>query len=898
MDTSYISLEAQSSPRSFAALLDRDDARADFLQHLKTLIATAEDRIRQEHQAGMRGRNVVRHLTALADDVIRTIFQYVLRQNDTELAPCVLLALGGYGRGELNPHSDIDLMFLYHKTPPDALIRDTLYLLWDVGYTLGHSVRNRRDAVNMAYADLSAQTAMLEARFVEGDQGLFQWVQQEIGRRRFTQRRRQIFMRQKLAECQQRHAAFAHTVNLMEPNIKESPGGLRDYHTALWLGTAGYNASTLERLVEAGLIRAMDREQIEAALDFLFQVRNALHYASGRKNDLLSVDVQESIAAALHFTADAQKLAVEHFLTTYYVHANTIFDLCVTVREAVTHANQPRLWRLARRPRPLADGFAIIDGYLSHYAEPLEELFACRPPLLFQAFVLAQKHEVALAPHLSRALRHSAAVLATDSLRRAPEMKALFFTILAHANAAPTLRALHRHGLLGAYLPEFDRLTCLVQYDLYHRYTVEEHTFHAIESLEGLTQTQEPMLRQLAELYRHTPDKALLTLAILLHDLGKDIGPGCASHVYRSGELAGPIGERLGLSEDQRHVLQILVVHHLVMNHLAQRRDITDTKVIADFAAIVATVPILEQLYLLTFADTSGVGPGVWTAWKGALLAELYHRTRAYLMRQTDDIAPSDEALRGQLRPALLQAVDATVDADCLDAWLDAMPARYLRTTPPEQIARHIRLTQAQVATPVVLYTEQDQSSGLTHVTICLEGRRGIFSIIAGTLSRHNLNILGAQIYTSKTGLAIDTLQVEALDPRPIAVPALWQQIEAELRAALRGERAVEDVRTTHRYPGKRREFQTFMQPPQVTLDNASSDTHTIIEVQAQDSLGLLYVLTRSLYEQGLNIALAKISTEANRAIDVFYVTDTEGRKLLDDRISQGIKENVLAALQ
>jgi [protein-PII] uridylyltransferase len=226
------------------------------------------------------------------------------------------------------------------------------------------------------------------------------------------------------------------------------------------------------------------------------------------------------------------------------------------------------------------------------------------------------------------------------------------------------------------------------------------------------------------------------------------------------------------------------------------------------------------------------------------------------------------------------------------------MPARYLRTTPSEQIARHIRLTQAQVATPVVLYTEQDQSSGLTHVTICLEGRRGIFSIIAGTLSRHNLNILGAQIYTSKTGLAIDTLQVEALDPRPIAVPALWQQIEAELRAALRGERAVEDVRTTHRYPGKRREFQTFMQPPQVTLDNASSDTHTIIEVQAQDSLGLLYVLTRSLYEQGLNIALAKISTEANRAIDVFYVTDTEGRKLLDDRISQGIKENVLAALQ
>ena len=899
MDTSHRSVEDHTSPRSFAALLDRDYDRSDFLRHLKMLIASAENRIRQEHDAGTRGRNVVRHLTALADDVIRTIFQYVLRQSDVAQPPCVILALGGYGRGELNPYSDIDLMFLYHRTPPDTLIRDTLYFLWDVGYTLGHSVRNRRDAVKMAYADLSAQTAMLEARFIEGEHELFQWVQQEICRRRFTQRRRQMFMRQKLAECQQRHAAFAHTVNLMEPNIKESPGGLRDYHTALWLGMACYDANSLERLVEEGLIRSVDREQAELALDFLFRVRNALHYASSRKNDLLSVDVQESLAASLNFGANEQKLAVETFLTTYYIHANTIFDLCITLREAVTHAHQPRLMQLLRRPRALTNNFAIIDGYLSHYeSDHLDERLPHDPTLMLQAFVLAQKYQVALAPHLSRLLRNHAALLATDHMRRSPEIKALFFTILEHPDAAPTLRALHRHGLLGAYLPEFDRLTCLVQFDLYHRYTVEEHTFHAIAGLESLSQTQEPRLRHLAELYQHTPDKGLLTFALLLHDLGKDIGPGCASHVYRSGELAEPICERLGLTQAQRHVLQILVVNHLVMNHLAQRRDITDTKVISDFARIVETVPILDQLYLLTFADTSGVGPGVWTAWKATLLAELYERTRLYLLRQTDDIAASDEVLRGQLRPVLSQMVDADVDADDIDTWLTSMPARYLHTTPPEKIVKHMRLTQRQASDLVVLDTEQDPTSGLTHVTICLEGRRGIFAIIAGTLSRHRLNILGAQIYTTQTGLAIDTLQVEALDHMPLAHSDMWAQIEDELRTALTGEWSFQSRHTTTRYFGKRREFQTFVQPPLVSLDNTSSDTHTVIEIRAQDSPGLLYSLTRALYDQGLNIALAKISTEANRAIDVFYVTDTDGHKLLDDSMTQDIKGQLLAALR
>jgi [protein-PII] uridylyltransferase len=888
--------DTHGSPRSFAALLDRGYARPDFLRGLKTLIVAAQGRIHQEHNDGARGRNVVRHLTALVDDVVRTVFQYVLRHYASEDTPCALLALGGYGRGELNPYSDIDLMFLCQKTPPDSVVRETLYFLWDVGYTLGHSVRTRRDAVQMAESDLTAQTAMMEARFVDGDRQLFQWFQEEVCHRRFTPRRRRAFIRQKIGECRQRHAAFASTVNLMEPNVKESPGGLRDYHTALWIGMACYETNSLPALVEQGLLTPADHGAIETALDFLFRVRNALHYYHGRKHDLLSVDVQEKLASALGFEPSENKQAVEHFLKRYYVHANMVFDLCLGILEAVTHMQQPRFWQRRRR-RNVGDGFVIVDGYLSYGITSTEAEFVTRPLLLIQAFATSQAYQVPLAPDLSRLIKAKAALLATEQARCAPEAKALFFHILSQPHAGPVLRAMHRHGLLGAYIPEFALLTCLVQYDLYHRYTVDEHTLHSIEALESLMETQEPALRPLALLYHQTSDKALLKFALLLHDLGKDIGPRHASHVHRSGELAETVCKRLDLSAEQRHVLRILVVNHLIMNHLAQRRDITDLKVIAEFANIVETVPYLEQLYLLTFADTSAVGPGVWTVWKGTLLADLYRHTLDYLVHRRDAI-PSDEELRQRLRPAILKALDPHCAAAYIDRFLDVMPVKYLVATPPEQIAEHIVLTQPRLGAAVVLHTTQNFSVGFTNVTVCVAGRRGVFAMIAGALSRNGLNILGAQIYTSKDGLAVDTLQVETTNSTPVTDERVWTQIEADLRAAIAGERHFNDVLTQRRYVAHERKLQAFVQPPHVVVDNTVSDSHTVIEAQTQDRFGLLYKLTRLLYEQGLDIALAKISTEANRAIDVFYVTDAWGDKIVDNAAVNRIQQTLLDALR
>ena len=364
----------------------------------------------------------------------------------------------------------------------------------------------------MADIDTTAQTAMLEVRLIDGDQALFEWFQEEIGHRRFTPRRRHAFVRQKIAECRQRHTTFANTVNLMEPNVKESPGGLRDYHTALWIGTAFYQANTVAALVEQGLLTPYDQEAVETALDFLFRVRNALHYRHGRKNDLLSVDVQEPLAAALGFQPSEHKLAVEHFLKTYYTHANVLFNVCVTVIEAVTHTCQPRLWRFLRRPKRVGEGFVIIDGYMHHEAPTLETHLRAHPVLLMQAFAKAQEHRVPLAPTLSRTLKAQASLLTDASIRRAPEAAAVFFRILSQPHAASLLRAMHRHGLLGAYIPEFDALTCLVQHDLYHRYTVDEHTLRSIEILESLAATHEPFLQPLARLYHHTTDKALLKI--------------------------------------------------------------------------------------------------------------------------------------------------------------------------------------------------------------------------------------------------------------------------------------------------------------------------------------------------------------------------------------------------
>ena len=889
--------DALGSPRSFATLLDRGYTRLDFLRGLKALTASAQERIRQEHDAGARGRNVVRHLTALVDDVVRTVFQYVVAHHSAETTPCALLALGGYGRGELNPYSDIDLMFLCQKTPPDGVVRETLYLLWDVGYTLGHSVRTQRDVIHMADVDITAQTAMMEARFIDGARDLFHWFQEEVGHRRFTLRKRRAFVRQKIAECHQRHAAFTNTVNLMEPNIKEGPGGLRDYHTAVWISMACYGTRSVADLVMQGVLTPTDQAAVVEALDFLFRVRNALHYHHGRKNDLLSVDVQEKLAVALGFYPSEHKQAVEHFLKKYYLHANVVFDLCLSVLEAVTHIYQRRFWRFWRRCRNVGDGFVIVDGYLAHEGPCFTTQFTAQPILLLQAFVKLQTHQVPLAPELSRAIKANATLLATDAVRRDPDVKAVFFHILAQPQAAVILRAMHRHGLLSAYIPEFAPLHCLVQYDLYHRYTVDEHSLRSIEALERLSETQEPALRPLALLYHQTSDKALLKFALLLHDLGKDIGPRQASHVHRSGELAKPLCARLGLAAEQRHVLQILVVNHLVMNHLAQRRDITDPKVIAEFARIVETVPYLEQLYLLTYADTSAVGPEVWTVWKGALLADLYRRTLDYLVHKQNTL-PSEAELRQRLRPAILEALHADTDMVNVDRFLQAMPAKYLVATPPEEIAKHIRLTQPTLPSPLVLDTAHNLSVGFTNVTVCVEGRRGVFAMIAGALSQNKLNILGAQIYTSKEGLAVDTLQVETTESTPVTDERVWTHVATDLQAALAGERLFDEVLSQRRYSVYDRKFQAFAQPPQVMIHNAISDSHTVIEVQTQDRLGLLYKLTRLLFEQGLDIALAKISTEANRAIDVFYVTDAQGEKIADERVIDRIQQALLEALQ
>jgi [protein-PII] uridylyltransferase len=898
MTTSSATPDTQDFPHSFAPLLDRHYARPDFLQGLKTLMTAAQERIRNEHHAGARGRNVVRHLTALVDDVVRTVFQYVQAQHPTVTEPCALVALGGYGRGELNPFSDIDLMFLCQKTPPDQIVRETLYLLWDVGYTLGHSVRTRRDVVQMAYTDLTAQTAMLEARFIDGDQALFEWCQEECGHRRFTPRRRLAFVRQKIAECRKRHAVFANTVNLMEPNVKESPGGLRDYHTALWIGTAFYQANTVAALVEHDLLTPGDQEAIETALDFLFRVRNALHYRHGRKHDLLSVDVQEALATALGFQPSGHKLAVEFFLKTYYLHANVLCNLCVTVTEAVTHTYQPRLWRLLRRPKRVGEGFSIIEGYLHHEAPALDTHLRAHPVLLMQAFAKAQEHRVPLAPTLSRTLKAQASLLTDTAIRRSPEAAAALFRILSQPHAAPVLREMHRHGLLGAYIPEFDALTCLVQHDLYHRYTVDEHTLRSIEVLESLAETREPGLQPLAHLYRQTADKALLKFALLLHDLGKDVGPGQASHVYRSRDLAEVVCERLELPTEQRQMVQLLAVHHLAMNRIAQRRDITDEKVIAEFASMVETVSGLEQLYLLTFADTSAVGPDVWNMWKGTLLAELYRRTLDYLLRQSPLLPASAAELRQRLCPAILEALGPPYSAQDIDDFLDTMPTRYLGATPPDQVARHVMLTQPTLRAPVVLHYEQNFSGGFTNVTICVAGRRGVFSMIAGALSRNKLNILGAQIYTSSHGVAVDTLQVDTLERTPVTDQQVWQHVEADLHMALGGALHFETIVTQRRHLAQDRKLQAFARPPQVLIENTSSDSHTIIEVQAQDHLGLLYKLTRVLYESGLDVALAKISTEANRAIDVFYVTDAAGRKLSDANEIGTIRQTLLEALR
>ena len=862
------------------------------LEFFRQALAEGYDSLKVRHAEGASGQESVRTHARLMDDVIFSLTRLVAADaaaDGLEATPLVVMALGGYGRGELHPLSDVDLMVVYDgEMSPyvQRMMQELLYSLWDLGLHVGHSLRSLDDCVAMARTDFPSSTSMQEARFLAGERRLFARFQrvlrENVFRRDFAQ-----FLETTLVERDARYRKHGASPYIGEPNVKESAGGLRDMHTAMWLGAAKFGARTLRELTDKGLITPREQAAADAALTFLWRVRNELHFFSGHKNDVLTRDLQPRIAKNLGYENDETTLGVERFMRDYYLHARVIHRvskrLIARCQETLSRRGSAER---RQRQQALADGLVFFDGRL-HLADRDPSQLRTDPARLMKVFWHLHRLGCELSLDLERAIEDSLH-LVDEAFRRSDGVRELFLDVCrTWGRAAQTFSEMHELGLLGRYLPEFGALTCLVQYDVYHKFSADQHSLLAVEHLEALAPGQSAESEGAAHVLSEVEKPELLMLGMLLHDIGKAKGHG---HVAKGIPLVRELTARLGLQAADGAAVEFLVAHHLTMSHVAQRRDIDDPKTITDFAAAVGDPSRLRMLYLLTYADMRAVGPGVLTPWQARILHELYARTLASLTGGRV-ARPS----RTRLAERLHAAAKGEVDLQAVKAHLAMMTDRYLESTSVQRMAEHLRMLDGLGESPVVTALFHHPDLGSSDLVVVTRDLPGLFALIAGTLAASDVNIISAQIHTRADGIVIDTFQVNDPAGDVIGSPAHWARTLDALRAVLTGEQTVPALLDRRRAAG--REATGPGGPSKIALDNQLSDTATVIEVKCPDRLGLLYLITKTLAGLGLDIVSARIATEIDQAFDTFYVQDHEGRKIEDPETLERARAGLEQAL-
>jgi len=878
--------------RAEAKAASAPDRRRLRLEFFRQALAEGFDSLKVRHAEGASGQESVRAHARLIDDVVLALTRLLAADGARDgLAPTPLavMALGGYGRGELNLQSDVDLMVIYEgELSPyvQRAMQELLYTLWDLGLQVGHSLRSLDDCVAMARTDFSSRTSMQEARFLAGDRRLFARFQrvlrENVYRRDFGK-----FLETTLTERDQRYRKFGASPYIGEPNVKESAGGLRDMHTAMWLGAAKFGARTLRELADKGLITPREQAAADAALTFLWRVRNELHFFSGHKNDVLGRDLQPRIAKNLGYENDETSLGVERFMHDYYLHARVIHRvsrrLIARCQETLSRRGSAER---RQRQQALADGLVFFDGAL-HLADRDPRRLREDATRLMKVFWHLHRLGCELSLDLERAVE-DALHLVDDGFRRSPLVRDLFLDVCRNwGRVAQTFSEMHEIGLLGRYLPEFGALTCLVQYDVYHRFSADQHSLFAVEHLEALAPGQSAESEGAALVFNEVEKPELLMLGMLLHDIGKAQGHG---HVAKGIPLVRALTARMGLDPADAGAVEFLVAHHLTMSHVAQRRDIDDPKTVADFAATAGDPQRLRMLYLLTYADMRAVGPGVLTPWQARILHELYARA---LARLTGGRVARPN--RTQLVGRLHAAVGEDLELQAVKAHLAMVTDRYLASTSVQRMAEHLRMLRRLAGASVVTELFHHPDLGSSDLVVVTRDVPGLFALIAGTLAAHGVNIISAQIHTRADGIAIDTFQVNDPLGETLTSKARWTRLLDALRVVLTGEERVETLLERRRAAG--RAPASAAGPPKITLDNQLSDAATVLEVKCPDRLGLLYLITRTLSALGLDIASARIATEIDQAFDTFYVHDRQGRKLEDPETLARVREALAEAL-
>jgi [protein-PII] uridylyltransferase len=878
--------------RAEAGAQRAEDRRRLRLEFFRAALAEGLLALKERHAGGESGGDSVRAHAGFMDELVQTIVHFVGDEAQTAgltATPLVVVALGGYGRGELHPSSDIDLMVVYdEELSPyvQRVMQELLYTLWDLGLQVGHSLRSLGDCVAMARTDFPSRTSMQEARLVVGDRKLFQRfgrvLRDNVYRHDFEQ-----FLATTLAEREQRYRKHGASPYIGEPNVKESAGGLRDMHTAMWLGAAKFGARTLRELCNKGLITPREQEAADRALTFLWRVRNELHFFSGHKNDVLGRELQPRIAKNLGYENEGDTLGVERFMRDYYLNARALHRVS---RRLIARCQETLSARGSaegrQRQQALADGLVFFDGRL-HRADRDPQVLRRDPTRVMKVFWHLHRLGCELSLGLERTVEESLDVV-DEPFQRSPEVRDLFLDICRMwGRVALTFSVMHELGLLGRYLPEFGGLTCLVQYDVYHKFSADQHSLLAVEHLEALAPGQSSESEGAAQVFNEVEKPELLMLGMLLHDIGKAKGHG---HVAKGIPLVRALTARIGLPPEDAGMVEFLVAHHLTMSHVAQRRDIDDPKTIETFAETVADPQRLRMLYLLTYADMRAVGPGVLTGWQARILHELYART---LTRLTGGRV--EKPNRTALGERLFEALRGDISRQAVKAHLAMVQDRYLAQTSVQRMAAHLRLIARLEAGPVATELFHHPDLGSSDLVVVTRDVPGLFSLIAGTLAAHGVNIISAQIATRADGIAIDTFQVNDPTGETVTSATQWRRTLEALGRVLTEDQSVDVLLERRRAAG--RPAVVGQAPPKIAIDNRLSDEYTLIEVKSSDRLGLLHLITRTLSGLGLDIASARIATEIDQAVDTFYVLDRQGRRLEKPEAIERVRATLEQAL-
>jgi [protein-PII] uridylyltransferase len=893
---------AELAPPDDPGGVPRDAALALFRRHLARVQAHVRDTFEEGTLPGLKA---ARLLAGLIDGLIAGLHGYALSlQDSADTGRLVVAATGGYGRGVLAPFSDIDLLFLTPEAPSAAALRCVefmLYFLWDLGLKVGHATRSVPDCLTEANGDATVRTSMLDARPIAGDAALFTEFAQAF-RTACRDAGAAGYIAAKRAERAARHRRYGDSPFVVEPNIKEGRGGLRDLQTLYWMARYVFGIRTVFDLVQtegpaAGIITLTEARLAKRSWDFLWSLRFHLHYVTGRAEERLTFDLQPVVGARMGYTRHGRQDGVERFMRHYFLTAREVTRL--------THVLEPALVRAALGPPALAPatdaalaqaGFVLADGKLM-WTRARD--FRDEPILMLRILQIARDRDLVLHPLAMRALiRNERRAV---QLRGNKEASALFLDLLCgrdgerhRASSARWLAILNETGFLGRLLPDWARIVGQMQFDTYHVFTVDEHTIEAIRVLNTLERGElAPIAPVASGLTDQVQSRRALYLALLLHDIAKGRG---GDHSELGAEIALQVGPALGLSAEETETVSWLVLHHLLLSQTAFKRDIDDPKTILDLADTIQSPERLRLLLVLTVADMRAVSAKVWNGWKATLLRELYARVAEVL---EGALATTERDVRVQRAKDAAAAQLGDWPAEAVERFLGLGYAGYWLSFDPETHERHARMIRDADArsAPLTVETQPLPARAVTEVTVYAADHAGLFSRIAGALAVAGASIVDARIHTLTNGMALDTFWIQdaaggAFD-QPHRLARLYVLIEQALSGRLR---LAAEIRKLGRALLGRR-MRAIHVPPRVMIDNRASNTHTVLEVNGRDRPGLLHDVTAAISEQGLQIASAHVTTYGVRAVDVFYVKDVFGLKIENERKLAQLREALLAAL-